>query len=75
MAKPRSSDQTDSHRFAAATSWMSSAFAAAYGASTPIRTPPGAPDRSAPASSSAASMLCRAISSCAFAVNASASAG
>ncbi|MGC0401571.1 hypothetical protein RKD27_004215 [Streptomyces sp. SAI-126] len=58
-----------------ATASRSTAFACSYGGSTPIRQAPGASFAGAWASSSASSTLCRAISSCALAVSASASSG
>lgn len=75
VEKPRASFQTASQRLARATASRSIAFAVSYGGSTPIRQAPGVFPLCVRAASSASSMLCRAISSCAFALSASASSG
>lgn len=75
MEKPYASFHTARQWFAVATASSRIALACSYGGSTPIRIAPGVSGEGVPAASVASSRLWRAISSCAFAVSASASSG
>ncbi len=75
VENPNASFHTARQWFAEATASSNTALACSYGASTPIRTASGPSTTTAFAASNASSMLCRAISSCALALSASASSG